>query len=82
MLPLRADQLVFRQHEVYSIYAAFCAMVRDGVALEAIDRAEVDLQSWLPSSGPALVNCDDVALVGHSFGGCTVVCSFRGIDNC
>ncbi|KAJ6539521.1 platelet-activating factor acetylhydrolase, isoform II-domain-containing protein [Mycena capillaripes] len=73
LFPLRADQLVFRQHEVYRIYAAFCAMVRDGVAMKAIDGAEVDLQSWLPPSGLALVNCDDVALVGHSFGGCTVL---------
>ncbi|KAJ7904684.1 platelet-activating factor acetylhydrolase, isoform II-domain-containing protein [Mycena olivaceomarginata] len=73
VLPLRVDQLVFRQHEVYRIYAAFCALVRDAVALEAIDDAHVDLKSWAPGSGSALVNCDNVAIVGHSFGGCTAL---------
>ncbi|KAJ7240301.1 platelet-activating factor acetylhydrolase, isoform II-domain-containing protein [Mycena haematopus] len=73
VLPLRVDQLEFRQHEIYRIYAAFCALVRDGVALEAIDGAQVELRSWAPAPGPALVNWDDVTLVGHSFGGCTVL---------
>ncbi|KAJ7044522.1 platelet-activating factor acetylhydrolase, isoform II-domain-containing protein [Mycena alexandri] len=75
VLPLRADQLVFRQHEVYRTYAAFCALVRESVLLEALDGAEEGLRSWLPAAtdGRALVNCDDVALVGHSFGGCTVL---------
>ncbi|KAF8195710.1 platelet-activating factor acetylhydrolase, isoform II-domain-containing protein [Mycena galopus ATCC 62051] len=73
LLPLRADQLEFRKHEVYRIYAAFSAFVRDGAALEAIDGTRVDLRSWTPASGPALVNCDDVALIGHSFGGCTAL---------
>ncbi|KAJ6598884.1 platelet-activating factor acetylhydrolase, isoform II-domain-containing protein [Mycena vulgaris] len=72
-LPLRVDQLVFRQHEVHRIYAAFCALVRDGVALEAVDAVDVDLGSWVSAAGPALVDCDDVTLAGHSFGGCTML---------
>ncbi|KAJ7178964.1 platelet-activating factor acetylhydrolase, isoform II-domain-containing protein [Mycena filopes] len=74
VLPLRADQLVFRQHEIYRTYAAFRALVREGEVLEALDGAEKGLQSWLPvREGAALVNCDDIALVGHSFGGCTLL---------
>ncbi|KAJ7682620.1 hypothetical protein DFH06DRAFT_1161674 [Mycena polygramma] len=73
VLPLRVDQLVFRQHEVYRTYKAFCALVRDGVALEAVGREAVDLQSWSSEAGLALVKCDDVSLVGHSFGGCTML---------
>ncbi|KAJ7180278.1 platelet-activating factor acetylhydrolase, isoform II-domain-containing protein [Mycena crocata] len=71
--PLRVDQLVFRQHEVYRIYAAFCELVRGGGGLQPIDGADVDLGSWSAVSGLAPVNCDDVSLVGHSFGGCTVL---------
>ncbi|KAJ7507988.1 platelet-activating factor acetylhydrolase, isoform II-domain-containing protein [Mycena galericulata] len=56
ILPLRADQLEFRQHEVYRIYAAFRDLVRDGTPW----------QLWAPPARPALVNCDDVALIGHS----------------
>ncbi|KAK7061916.1 SCF E3 ubiquitin ligase complex F-box protein GrrA [Favolaschia claudopus] len=73
VLPLRVDQLVFRQQEVYRIYEAFCALVRDGVALKELDGGSVDLKSWINKSGKPLVNCEDVALVGHSFGGCTVL---------
>ncbi|KAJ7129494.1 platelet-activating factor acetylhydrolase, isoform II-domain-containing protein [Mycena epipterygia] len=73
VLPLRADQLAFRKHEIYRIYTAFCGLVRDGVGLQAIDNPYVDLGSWSAASGPAPVNCDDVALVGHSFGGCTAL---------
>ncbi|KAJ6490411.1 platelet-activating factor acetylhydrolase, isoform II-domain-containing protein [Mycena vitilis] len=73
VLPLRADQLVFRQHEVYRTYAAFCALVRDGVALDTVGGERVDLKSWSPEAGLALVKCDDVSLVGHSFGGCTML---------
>ncbi|KAJ7765061.1 platelet-activating factor acetylhydrolase, isoform II-domain-containing protein [Mycena maculata] len=73
ILPIRADQLVFRQHEIHRIYASFCAFVRDGTTLAAIDNSPVDLASWLPTGGPALVNCEDVTLIGHSFGGCTVL---------
>lgn len=75
ILPLRADQLEFRQHEIHRIYQAFCTFVRDGTALAAIDGAPVDVARWAPPAGPPLVNCDDVALIGHSFGGCTAVCA-------
>ncbi|KAJ7490431.1 platelet-activating factor acetylhydrolase, isoform II-domain-containing protein [Mycena galericulata] len=73
ILPLRADQLEFRQHEVYRIYAAFRDLVRDGTTLAAVDGTPVDFASWAPPARPALVNCDDVALIGHSFGGCTAL---------
>ncbi|KAJ7094602.1 platelet-activating factor acetylhydrolase, isoform II-domain-containing protein [Mycena belliarum] len=72
-LPLRVDQLVFRQHEIHRIYAAFRGLVRDGTGLEAIDGADVDLGSWVPSLGTPVVDCDDVVLAGHSFGGCTTL---------
>ncbi|KAJ7684003.1 platelet-activating factor acetylhydrolase, isoform II-domain-containing protein [Mycena rosella] len=75
--PLRAEQLAFRQHEVYRIYAAFCGLVRDGpgagAGLAAIDGADVDLGSWTPAAGLPVVDCDDLALAGHSFGGCTML---------
>ncbi|KAJ7498747.1 platelet-activating factor acetylhydrolase, isoform II-domain-containing protein [Mycena latifolia] len=73
-LPLRVDQLLFRQHEVHRIYAAFCGLVRgDGEGLKTIDGANFDRGSWSPASGPAFVDCDDLTLAGHSFGGCTVL---------
>ncbi|KAJ7638931.1 platelet-activating factor acetylhydrolase, isoform II-domain-containing protein [Roridomyces roridus] len=72
-LPIRADQLVFRRNEVYRIYHAFCAFVRGNAVLDTIDGASPDIASWAPPSSPPLVNTDNITLMGHSFGGCTVL---------
>ncbi|KAJ7283996.1 platelet-activating factor acetylhydrolase, isoform II-domain-containing protein [Mycena rebaudengoi] len=67
---IRTEQLAFRQHEIYLIYSAFCALVQKGVKLDEVDGADIDLTSW---SSNAPVICDDVTLAGHSFGGCTLL---------
>ncbi|TFK71814.1 hypothetical protein BDN72DRAFT_837193 [Pluteus cervinus] len=77
--PLRTDQLVFRNHEVHTAYEQFCRFVKkeSDVQLEAIDGAPIDGHSWSildELSGLPPVRWDrEVALTGHSFGGCTVL---------
>ncbi|KAJ6628803.1 platelet-activating factor acetylhydrolase, isoform II-domain-containing protein [Mycena sp. CBHHK59/15] len=68
--PIRVDQLVFRQHELYLIYSAFCQLVQNGTKLAGINGEDIDLTSW-SSNSP--VCCEDVTLAGHSFGGCTML---------
>lgn len=76
-IPFRSDQLTFRRHEVYLAYSAFRSFIKHGhdeagqesPQLQSIDGNQIDWESWSKR-----VNCDnDVALVGHSFGGATVV---------
>lgn len=80
--PLRAEQLVFRHHEVHLTYSAFCRLVRNDpeLELELIDGTPIDREGWAicdQVSGNPPVRWDrDVFLAGHSFGGCTVVRSF------
>ena len=76
--PLRAEQLVFRHHEVYTTYGTFHKLIHKDteVKIETIDGTPFDRKSWASdsSTGEPLVNCDtNVVLGGHSFGGCTVV---------
>ena len=68
---LRTDQLELRRMEIYRTYAAFCALVKDGVTLPGLQGESVDLRSWI--TPVPLVRCDNLTLAGHSFGGCTVV---------
>jgi platelet-activating factor acetylhydrolase len=76
-LPMRADQLRFRRKEIYQIYTAFKDLVNgvrgepdDVFKLNVLDGANVDLKCW-----EGVVNCEEnVGLVGHSFGGATLVC--------
>ena len=80
-LPFRNDQLIFRRHEIYLAYSAFSSLVEHGhnpemSHLQTVDGSYINWESWCKphSDDFAPVRCDaDVALVGHSFGGATVV---------
>lgn len=75
-MPWRAQQLKFRQHEVYTTFSTFSRFLRNEptLELETIDDAPYHKESWMPSQGLSKVRCDDdVILAGHSFGGCTIV---------
>jgi hypothetical protein len=82
-LPLRANQLVFRRHEIYIAYQAFCRFIENDRDLELgiMDEVDIDKSSWtgldVDSGKPPVCCTADVALMGHSFGGCTVVCLCR-----
>jgi platelet-activating factor acetylhydrolase len=68
----RAEQLEFRQHEIYLAYSAFRRLVLTGERgdLRSVDESPLDWESWTGD----WVRCDeDVSLVGHSFGGATLV---------
>ena len=68
----RAEQLEFRKHEIYFAYSAFRNLVLTGERgdLRTIDESPLDWESWTGD----WVQCDEgVSLVGHSFGGATVV---------
>jgi hypothetical protein len=76
--PLRVEQLAFRQHEVYIAFHAFRDFIHNetGSQLKPIDGSKLDRESWGlddPSTEPLVGLDQDVALTGHSFGGCTVV---------
>ena len=81
-LPFRNDQLIFRRHEIYLAYSAFHSLVdhdhyAETLRLQTIDGSPIEWESWskLTADGLARVKCDaNVALVGHSFGGASVVC--------
>jgi hypothetical protein len=75
--PLRVDQLTFRQHEIYLAYDTFKQLV-SGEKHEVIDGSMegIDWKSWSrkhPLSGKGPVRYEEVALLGHSFGGATMV---------
>lgn len=68
----RAEQLEFRKHEIYLTYSAFRKLVMTGERgdLRSMDELPLDWESWIGD----WVRCDEgVSLVGHSFGGATVV---------
>ena len=72
-LALRAEQLEFRRWEVYLAYHAFRSLTGEGEhqSLLRVDGASIIGEIW-----KGVARCDkDVALVGHSFGGATVVSS-------
>lgn len=85
-LPFRTDQLLFRRHEIYLAYSALSSLVKHSHTpeipeiprLQTIDGSNIQWESWFKSRPEdlPLVDCDDnIALVGHSFGGATVVSS-------
>lgn len=79
-LPLRGHQLTFRRHEIYTTYSAFSRLLQNDFDLEldTMDGSAYPRKSWVQSnvSGKPSVNfASDITLAGHSFGGCTVVCS-------
>jgi Platelet-activating factor acetylhydrolase, isoform II len=67
----RMDQLAFRRFEIYQAYAAIKELVNNGErgTLEAIDGDPID---WGFLTGK--VELDSLQMVGHSFGGSTLVC--------
>jgi platelet-activating factor acetylhydrolase len=70
----REEQLEFRKHEIYLAYSAFRRLVLTGERgdLRSVDESPLDWESWTGD----WVRCDeDVSLVGHSFGGATLVSS-------
>jgi platelet-activating factor acetylhydrolase len=70
-LRLRVDQLDLRRREVYEIVHAFSALVSgaaDHGGLSSMDGKNVDWSTW---SGK--VEVDQLDLIGHSFGGATLV---------
>lgn len=73
--PLRIEQLAFRSHEIYLAFAAFRKFVEecDEMHLRVLDADEnIDKESWRNA-----VNCkENIAIMGHSFGGTTVVSHF------
>lgn len=75
--PLRIEQLEFRRKEIYTAYTVFCEYLRGEVAeLETTD-GRVIHDSWRMTDketnrGP-IQYFSDVTLIGHSFGGCTMV---------
>ncbi|KAF9534710.1 platelet-activating factor acetylhydrolase, isoform II-domain-containing protein [Crepidotus variabilis] len=73
---LRAQQLSFRKHEVYTAYSTFSRFVRNDstLELETIDGTAYPRESWMPAGTTLKVKCDDeVTVAGHSFGGCTIL---------
>jgi platelet-activating factor acetylhydrolase len=75
---MRGDQLSFRKHEIYYAFDAFNKLVSGEEQLCVHDgsAADIDWESWCRvrlKSVKAPVNCDQLALVGHSFGGATIV---------
>lgn len=70
-LRLRVDQLEFRRREIYAVVEAFRGMVggaQDRGGLDAMDGKDIDWPSWAGK-----VNFGTLDLVGHSFGGATLV---------
>ncbi|KAJ7590934.1 platelet-activating factor acetylhydrolase, isoform II-domain-containing protein [Mycena floridula] len=75
---LRVEQLEFRLHEIYSVFSTFRRLVENDETLkiQTIDDVQIDWSSWTQpnsvSAKPPARCTEDVGLVGHSFGGCTV----------
>ncbi|KAK2466113.1 hypothetical protein APHAL10511_001755 [Amanita phalloides] len=73
---LRAKQLEFRRKEIYTAYNTFHKFLRgEKTELETID-GRIIHNSWRIIDNDAQtspVRCEDVTLMGHSFGGCTVL---------
>jgi len=68
----RAEQLEFRKHEIYLAYSAFRKLVMTGERgdLRSMDELLLDWESW---TGDWVRYDESVSLVGHSFGGATIV---------
>ena len=78
---LRAEQLTFRAHEINIAYERFCQWIKkENLEFETVDGVEIDHDSWSAldnlSNLPPVRFDNNVGLVGHSFGGCTIVSEF------
>ncbi|KAL4076150.1 platelet-activating factor acetylhydrolase [Scleroderma citrinum] len=78
MMSFHREQLAFRRREVYYTFGAMRDLVLEGRQkageLQAVDGASIDWSSWSNGSQKKFIECDeDVVLVGHSFGGATVL---------
>ncbi|KIK67971.1 hypothetical protein GYMLUDRAFT_154871 [Collybiopsis luxurians FD-317 M1] len=75
VLPLRVDQLAFRQHEIYTAYAAFAKLVSGSNqydnfgSIHFVHDGNTFNETW--SNAP--INVENICLAGHSFGGCTML---------
>lgn len=74
---MRMDQLAFRRFEVYNTYAAVKSLVEQGErgSLSTSDDNPID---WNFLVGK--VNASELQMVGHSFGGATLVSSIPFLD--
>lgn len=71
-MAFRSEQLVLRQHEIYLAHSIMSRLVNGDADLEisTVEGAAVDRSAWSSSS----IQLDsDIAIAGHSFGGCTIV---------
>jgi platelet-activating factor acetylhydrolase len=79
-LAFRAEQLEMRKREIFLAYSAFRRLIQTGEQedLETMDDLPFDWASW----GGDWVRYDDgVSLVGHSFGGATMVSISNGVSD-
>ncbi|KAF9268144.1 hypothetical protein L218DRAFT_892916 [Marasmius fiardii PR-910] len=76
-LPLRADQLLVRRHEIYYIFHTFSRFLSGdtNARLEvAADCGNFRPEDWTGRNGGEVpVSLKDICLAGHSFGGCTML---------
>ena len=75
---LRADQLSFRKHEIYYAFDAFKRLLsgEERLCVQEGSAADIDWESWCRPQSKSVkvpVNCDQLTLAGHSFGGATIV---------
>ncbi|KIJ20333.1 hypothetical protein PAXINDRAFT_96552, partial [Paxillus involutus ATCC 200175] len=79
LLSFRGDQLNFRRREIYHAFQAIRNLVRDGHQdcqghLQTTEGSSLDWSSWSSAGHEKVIQCDEnVVLVGHSFGGATVL---------
>ncbi|KAJ3722398.1 platelet-activating factor acetylhydrolase, isoform II-domain-containing protein [Lentinula raphanica] len=72
-LPLRVDQLIIRQHEIYTTYAAFTKLVKgDSDIGSSIRFTSTETTETKHTWSTAPIDVNDICLAGHSFGGCTM----------
>lgn len=79
MLSFRGKQLEFRSMEIYHALRALRDLVRGGheniqYSLETTGDTSIDWSKWSRVGSEKPIECEvNVVLVGHSFGGATVV---------
>lgn len=78
IMPFRAEQLVFRNTEVYEAYRDFKEIVATGEAgstrRETDTKMDNDEEEFF-KQWKDRVDCESLAMTGHSFGGATAVSS-------
>lgn len=70
-MPFRVEQLEFRALEIYETFRAFSNVVRTGLSsgLERVGRgSNYNFEQWANK-----VDCEDLGISAHSFGGATAV---------